>query len=279
MSRWMMPFWCACWIGLADLDEQLQPLAGGQVVLVAVVGDLDAPHQFHDEERPAGLGRAGVEHPAMFGWSIRASAWRSASKRAMTCRVSMPSLMTFRATRRRTGCSCSAIYTTPQPPSPDVLENLVAADPVARHFAGHVWSGQGLRAFLRFRLEDSLDAKGERRIARASRLDIAAPLLRGQLAGAVGNGLLAPKGFARWGLSHGLSRRIRGLLASMPWANSTAHRGDLVPEGHVRIAQRFNAGNSATERQVPKGRLNPGASAVPQPSLRDLGRSRRFSQR
>src|SRR5258708_36712037 len=32
----------------------------------------------------------------MLGWSIRASAWRSASKRAMTSRVSMPGLMTFK---------------------------------------------------------------------------------------------------------------------------------------------------------------------------------------
>ena len=45
----------------------------------------------------------------MFGWSISASAWRSASKRAMTDFVSMPSLMTLSATRRRTGSSCSAI--------------------------------------------------------------------------------------------------------------------------------------------------------------------------
>ena len=38
----------------------------------------------------------------MFGWSIRASACRSASNRATTCRLSIPALMTFRATRRRT---------------------------------------------------------------------------------------------------------------------------------------------------------------------------------
>ena len=40
---------------------------------------------------------------AMFGWSIIARAWRSASKRAITCRVSMPGLMIFKATRRLTG--------------------------------------------------------------------------------------------------------------------------------------------------------------------------------
>jgi hypothetical protein len=36
-----------------------------------------------------------------------------------------------------------------------------------------------------------------------------------------------------------------------------------VPEGHVRIAQRFNAGNNASEHQVPKGRLNPGIEPIP----------------
>ena len=40
---------------------------------------------------------------AMFGWSIIASACRSASNRAMTSLVSMPGLMIFSATRRRTG--------------------------------------------------------------------------------------------------------------------------------------------------------------------------------
>ena len=46
---------------------------------------------------------------AMPGWSMSASAWRSASKRATTSRVSIPSLMTFSATRRWTGSSCSAM--------------------------------------------------------------------------------------------------------------------------------------------------------------------------
>ena len=46
---------------------------------------------------------------AMFGWSISASACRSASKRAITCRVSMPGLMILSATRRRTGACCSAM--------------------------------------------------------------------------------------------------------------------------------------------------------------------------
>ncbi len=48
--------------GLADLDEQVEPLLGGELVLVAVFGDLDAAHQFHHEEGASGLGGSGIEH-------------------------------------------------------------------------------------------------------------------------------------------------------------------------------------------------------------------------
>jgi outer membrane protein TolC len=61
---------------------------------------------------------------AMLGWSMRARACRSASKRAITCRVSMPGLRTLRATFRRTGCCCSAMKTTPKPPSPICSSSL-----------------------------------------------------------------------------------------------------------------------------------------------------------
>ncbi len=47
----------------------------------------------------------------MFGWFIKARAWRSDSNRATTTLVSIPHLMSFRATFRRTGFSCSASYT------------------------------------------------------------------------------------------------------------------------------------------------------------------------
>ncbi len=60
----------------------------------------------------------------MFGWSIRARACRSASNRAITSRVSMPGLMTLSATVRRTGSVCSAIQTTPKPPSPSGWRSL-----------------------------------------------------------------------------------------------------------------------------------------------------------
>ena len=65
---------------------------------------------------------------AMFGWSIRARAWRSASKRAMTCAVSMPALMTFRATLRRTGFCLLGQEDGAHAPLADGLQELVRAD-------------------------------------------------------------------------------------------------------------------------------------------------------
>ncbi len=69
-----------------------------------------------------------------WGGSIIANAWRSASNRATTSRVSIPSLITLSATRRRTGFSCSAMKTTPKPPSPDFFEQLVATNQAAGPF-------------------------------------------------------------------------------------------------------------------------------------------------
>ena len=48
-------------------DEELQPLARRELVLVAVVGDGDAADQFHHEVGPAALGGAGVEHAGDVG--------------------------------------------------------------------------------------------------------------------------------------------------------------------------------------------------------------------
>ena len=46
---------------LADRHEQLEPLARRELLLVAVLGDRHALDEFHDEVRPAVVGRAGVE--------------------------------------------------------------------------------------------------------------------------------------------------------------------------------------------------------------------------
>ena len=49
----------------------------------------------------------------------------------MTCSVSMPGLMIFRATRARTGLSCSAMIDRAHAPLADLLEEHVRADAVA----------------------------------------------------------------------------------------------------------------------------------------------------
>jgi hypothetical protein len=49
-------------VNMADGDEQLEPLLGGEFVPIAELGDRDAADQFHGEVRPPTLGRPGVEH-------------------------------------------------------------------------------------------------------------------------------------------------------------------------------------------------------------------------
>src|SRR5438045_2961370 len=93
---------------VADLNEERQPLTGRELIFVAVIVNPNPSHQFHDKVGSACFRRARIEDLRDVRMVHESTACRSASKRAMTLRVSMPSLMTFNATRRRTGCSCSA---------------------------------------------------------------------------------------------------------------------------------------------------------------------------
>ena len=49
--------------GLADIDEQLQPLTRAQPGLVAVLRDRHPADQLHHEVGTAGVRRAGIQHP------------------------------------------------------------------------------------------------------------------------------------------------------------------------------------------------------------------------
>src|SRR5208282_6682571 len=53
--------------GIADLDEQVETFPGGEVVLVAILGDADAAHQFHDKIGATCLGGAGIEYSGNVG--------------------------------------------------------------------------------------------------------------------------------------------------------------------------------------------------------------------
>ena len=114
---------------LADRHEQLQPLARRQLVLVAVLGDR-ARRGPAPSRSTAGRSRSCPHRStwAMLGWSISARACRSASKRAMTCRLSMPGLMIFSATLRCTGSALLGHVDHAHAPFADLLQQLVRAD-------------------------------------------------------------------------------------------------------------------------------------------------------
>ena len=67
MSRWMIPFWCACWIARQTGANSSRRSLGESWLRsqYSVIGD--ALDQLHDEVGPAGVGGAGVEHPGDVG--------------------------------------------------------------------------------------------------------------------------------------------------------------------------------------------------------------------
>ena len=71
---------------------------------------------------------------AMFGWSIIASACRSASKRAITCRVSMPGLMIFERDRPLDRLGLLGHEDDAHAAFADLLQELVGADRIAGAF-------------------------------------------------------------------------------------------------------------------------------------------------
>ena len=50
----------------ADLNEQVEPLACIQIILIAILRQPKATHEFHDEIGPARFRGVSVQHPAMF---------------------------------------------------------------------------------------------------------------------------------------------------------------------------------------------------------------------
>jgi hypothetical protein len=110
--------------GLAHLDEELQSLARREVALVAVLRDRDAAHELHHEVRPAGLGRAAVEHLGDVG--VVHQRQRLAfgfEPRDDLARVHAE-LDDLERDLAHDGCVCSAMYTDPKPPSPMCCKSL-----------------------------------------------------------------------------------------------------------------------------------------------------------
>src|SRR5262249_59115473 len=114
----MIPFWCACCTAAHTCTNSPSRCHGVRRCSsqYLVIGP-PLTRSMTKYGRPASVAPASSTL-AMLGWSISASACRSASNRAMTCRLSIPALMTFTATSRLTGSVCWAIHTAPMPPSP-----------------------------------------------------------------------------------------------------------------------------------------------------------------
>jgi hypothetical protein len=87
-------------MGVVYMAEQFRPVRR-RVALKIIKPGMDSGQviaRFEAERQALTM----MDHPNI------AKACRSASKRAITCFVSIPGLMIFRATRRRTGSVCSA---------------------------------------------------------------------------------------------------------------------------------------------------------------------------
>ena len=117
MSRWMIPFWWACWIAW-HTGTNSSSRSFGVSLWWSQYSVIGTPFTSSITK----YGRPSWSPPsstlAMFGWSISASACRSASNRASTCFESIPALISLTATNRLTGSVCLARQTDPMPPSP-----------------------------------------------------------------------------------------------------------------------------------------------------------------
>jgi hypothetical protein len=117
-SRWITPFWCACWTAShTSMNSPMRSSIDRRLRSQCLVIGAPWTYSMTKYGSPRSVVPASKTR-ATLGWSMSANAWRSASKRATTCLESIPGLMIFSATRRRTGSDCSARYTTPMPPSP-----------------------------------------------------------------------------------------------------------------------------------------------------------------
>ena len=99
--------WACCTAWQTDRNNSSRS-RGGELLLVAVLGDRDALDQLHHEVRPAALGGAGIEDAGDVGMVHQRQGLPLGLEAGDHLAVSMPGLMIFSATLRRTGCCCSA---------------------------------------------------------------------------------------------------------------------------------------------------------------------------
>ena len=146
MSRWMMPFWWACCTAWQTGTNSSSRSRGVSCCSsqYSVIG-TPLTSSITKYGRPASVVPASSTL-AMFGWSISASACRSASKRAITCRVSIPGLMTFSATVPLDRLGLLGHVDDAHAALADLLEQLVGADDACRAFGDGLIDASAWRA-------------------------------------------------------------------------------------------------------------------------------------
>ena len=128
--------------GPADVDEQLQPLAVRQADFVAVVGDGDAPDEFHHEERPAAVGRAGIEHPGDVGVLHQRQGLPFGFEAGDDFFGVHPRLEDFDGDHPADRCGLLGHEDGPERPLTDLLQQLVGADHCTRRFGDGLAAGK-----------------------------------------------------------------------------------------------------------------------------------------
>jgi len=158
--------------GVADLHEKIQAGLGGQVVLVAVVGDFEAANQFHDEIRTAIIRRPGVEHFGDVGMVHQGESLALGLEARNDALGTHPQLDDFEGDAAADRLLLLCHVNRPTAAFADLLEQLVTPDAVARAFGdggnldGGLVFAVGQKTARRFLgLQEFLDIRPQGRVA------------------------------------------------------------------------------------------------------------------
>ena len=142
-SRWTIPFWWACWTARqTSTKSRSRSRIGSRASSQYRVSGGPATSSMTKNGEPVSV-TPPSRTLAMLGWSIRASACRSAPNRASRACESIPLLISLTATVRRTGSVCRAAQTSPMPPSPIRSRNVYRPAMTVPASASGVWVAVG----------------------------------------------------------------------------------------------------------------------------------------
>src|SRR5437773_7844894 len=137
----------------ANLHEQRQTLGGRQVILVAIISDPDSAHQFHDEEGPARLSCASLEHTGDIGVIHQGQCLTFSLEPRDDSPGIHAQLNNFESDSPAHGLFLLRHVDDAATALADLLEQLVAANSITGFFAG--WERAG-RSYRQSRLDQEV---------------------------------------------------------------------------------------------------------------------------